>query len=466
MGQKSNTPSTDIPRRTLLKGAAAAGAITIIGGRASGKAKISSDGGKRVAPSDKINLACVGLGGRGGSVSGALGTSSMTNVVAVCDVDTARAGRARKRFPKAEMFQDFRKMFDKLGKTIDAVSIAIPDHAHFPVAMLSMSMGKHIYVEKPLAHTFQEVELMMAARKKYKVATQMGNQGHSGNNYLQFEAWVKAGIIKDVTKVTAFMNNRRRWHGWKINGYPTGETKPDTLDWDIWLATAPEHPYSGKLHPGNWRSWYDYGDGAFGDWGPHTLDTVHRFLELGQPERITAVKRDGPNKWIFPQASTIAFDFPARGSMPPVEITWYDGTSNLPPTPKELGEGKILKGCGKVIFSKDLVFKGGTHSATLRIIPESKMKDMAGKLPKITERHSDHFKNFLLACRGEEKCRSSFDISGPLTQVFCLGVIAQRLGGRLDFDRKTKQITNNKIANQLLVGPPPRKGWEQYYKMA
>jgi len=464
MAQKSRTPSTDIPRRTLLKGAAAAGAFTIIGTRASAKSKKYTGDGKRVAPSDKINLACVGAGGRGGSVSGALGTSSMTNVVAVCDVDTARAGRTQKRFPKAEMFQDFRKMFDKLGKTIDAVSIAIPDHSHFPVAMLAMSMGKHIYVEKPLAHTFEEVELMMAARKKYKVATQMGNQGHSGNNYLQFEAWTKAGIIKDVTKVTAFMNRPRRWHGWKINGYPT-EPKPDTLDWDLWLATRPFRPFSGKLHPGNWRSWYDFGNGAFGDWGPHTLDTIHRFLKLGLPTKITAIKRDGPNKWIFPQASTIAFDFPARGAMPPCRITWYDGTKNLPPAPKEL-EGRKLGGCGKVIFSKDLVFKGGTHSATLRIIPESKMRDMASKLPKITEKHSDHFKNFLLACRGEEICRSSFDISGPLTQVFLLGVIAQRLGGTLEFDPKTRQITNNKEANQWLVGYPPRKGWEQYYKMA
>ena len=465
MGQKSKTPSTGIPRRTLLKGAASAGAITIITGRALAKPKKRTEDAKKVAPSDKINLACVGLGGRGGSVSGALGTSSMTNVVAVCDVDTAQAGRTRKRFPKAEMFQDFRKMFDKLGKTIDAVSIAIPDHSHFPVAMLSMSLGKHIYVEKPLAHRFQEVELMMAARKKYKVATQMGNQGHSGNNYFQFKAWTEAGIIKDVTKVTAFMNNRRRWHGWTINGYPT-EPKPATLDWDIWLAARPDRPFSSKLHPGNWRSWYDFGNGAFGDWGPHILDTIHRFLKLGLPTTTRAVKRDGPNEWIFPQASTIAFSFPARGDMPPCEVTWYDGTSNNPPAPKEMGPGAKLKGCGKIIYSKDLVFKGGTHSATLRIVPESKMKDMAGKVPKITGRHSDHFKNFLLACRGEEKCRSSFDISGPLTQVFLLGVIAQRLGGTLEFDRKTKQITNNKVANQLLVGPPPRKGWEQYYKMA
>jgi hypothetical protein len=307
---------------------------------------------------------------------------------------------------------------------------------------------------------------MMAAEKKYKVAAQMGNQGHSGYNYLQFEAWVKAGIIKNVTKVTAFMNKSRRWHGWKITGYPKGEKVPKTLDWDLWLATAQYHDFSSKLHPGNWRSWYDFGNGAFGDWGPHTLDTIHRFLKLGLPVEVSADKLDGPNRFIFPQASTIAFSFPARGEMPPVKITWYDGVKNLPPRPKELAAKRRMDACGKIIYSDEFVFKGGTHHSTLRIIPDSKMREVAGRLPRITGKHSNHTKNFLLACKGEEKTRSSFDVSGPLTQVFLLGVIAQRLGGKLAFDRKTKQITNNEIANRLLVGPPPRKGWEQYYKMA
>jgi hypothetical protein len=307
--------------------------------------------------------------------------------------------------------------------------------------------------------------LMMAAEKKYKVAAQMGNQGHSGNNPLQFKAWVDAGIIKNVRHVDAFMNSRRRWHEWDIRGYPTGEKMPDTMDWDTWIGTAPYHEYSGKLAPGNWRSWYDYGNGAFGDWGPHTLDTVHRFLQLGLPEEIEAVKLIGPNKFIFPQGSTISFKFPARNNMPAMDITWYDGVKNLAPRPKELEQDRKMDQCGKIIYSDDLVFKGGTHDSTLRIIPEDKMKEMSDKLPKITEKHSDHATNFLLACKGEEKTRSSFDVSGPLTQVFLLGVIAQRLGGKLIFDRKTRQITNNKIANQLLTGPEPRKGWEEFYKL-
>lgn len=447
--------SHSISRRRFLKTAVAAGTM------------YSILPGSVLGANEKVNLACIGIAGRGGSLAKNLNTTGLANVVALCDVDmgSKRTKDLTNKFPDAPKFKDFRKMFDKMEKDIDAVSICVPDHSHFPIAMLAMSLRKHLYVEKPLAHTFQEVELLMKAEKKYKVSAQMGNQGHSGNNYFQFKAWLEAGIIKNVTDVTAYMNKSRRWHGWDISGYPTGEVKPETLDWDGWLATAQHHPYSSKLAPGNWRSWYNFGNGAFGDWGPHTLDTIHRFLKLGLPFETEAVRLDGPNKFIFPQASTIAFSFPARDNMPPVKITWYDGVKNLPPRPKELEAGRNVEKCGKIIYSKDLVFKGGTHGDSLRIIPEAKVKDLRNKLPDIKRKHSNHFENFMLACKGQEKTRSSFDVSGPLTQVFLLGVIAQRLGGKLKFDRNTKQITNNKIANQLLIGPPPRKGWEQYYKL-
>jgi len=464
MRKRSSLTSGNIKRRDFLKGAASFSALTFLP-----NAHVKAAPGK-TAPSDKVNLALVGIGGRGGSLAKTFDTTGMVNVVALCDVAMGSGTTAgiEKRFPKAEKFRDFRKMFDKVADKIDGAQVAVPDHMHFPICMLAMSLGKGVYVEKPLAHTFQEVELLMKAEKKYNVSCQMGNQGHSGYNYIQFEAWVKAGVIKNIHRIDAFMNKPRRWHGWKITGWPTGETKPDTLDWDLWLGPRPYHEYSSKLHPGNWRSWYLFGNGAFGDWGPHTLDTAHRFLKLGLPTETVAVKRDGPNEWIFPQASTIAFKFPARGpEMPACTITWYDGTKNLPPRPKELGEKRRMDACGKIIYSTDgLVFKGGTHSSTLRIIPEAKMREMASKLPKTTEKHTSHAKNFLLGLQGKEKTRSSFDVSGPLTQVFLLGVIAQRLGGTLKFDPKTRQITNNAAANQLLVGPPPRKGWEEFYKLA
>lgn len=422
---------------------------------------------KSFAANEKVNIAFIGCGAQGESDALNILKTNLVNVVALCDVQfgTKHTKKIEEMFPNVPKFQDFRKMFDKMGKDIDACTVAVPDHSHFPIAMLAMSLGKHVYVEKPLAHTFQECELMIAAKKKYKVVTQMGNQGHSGANYFQFKAWKEAGIINDVTKVTAYMNSKRRWHGWKVDGYPKGEPVPEGLDWDTWLGTAPSHPYDKTLHPGDWRSWFDYGNGAFGDWGPHILDTIHRFLELGLPEKITAVHRDGPSEFIFPQASTIKFDFPKRGEMPPVEITWYDGVNNLPPRPAELEEGKKIEANGKIIYSKDLVFKGTSHGDPLRIIPESKMKDLGDKLPRITGKNSDHYLNFILGVQGKEETRSPFEISGPLAQVFNLGVIAQRLGGELVFDREKMQITNNAVANQLLIGPPPRPGWEQYYKL-
>jgi hypothetical protein len=292
----------------------------------------------------------------------------------------------------------------------------------------------------------------------------MGNQGHSGANYHQFKAWREAGIIKDVTEVTAYMNSGRRWHGWKIEDYPSGEPMPEGLDWDTWLGTAPEAPYSTKLHPGNWRSWYDYGSGAFGDWGPHILDTVHRFLDLGIPNKVTAVKREGPRDLIFPMASTIRFDFPARGEEPACEVTWYDGTQNRPERPAELPEGKGLGRAGKIIRSKELTFVGSSHGNPLSIVPEEKAKELEAELPAY-EVGSNHHLNFIRAVKGEEQTRSPFRVAGPLCQMFCLGMIAQRLGGTLEFDRETERITNDDTAQAMLAGPPPREGWEEFYRL-
>ena len=423
-----------------------------------------------IGANEKVNIAFIGIGAQGGGIAKWHHGTGLCNPVAMCDVamGSKHTSGLEAKFTGIPKFTDFRKMFDKMADKIDAATVGVPDHAHFPIAMRAMSEGIGIYVEKPLAHTFQEIELMMAAEKKYKVACQMGNQGHSGNNPIQFKAWVEAGIIKNVRHVDACMNRGRRWHPWvDLDSYEP-QPLPDNLDWDTWLTTAHYRPYNDKLHPGNWRSWYEFGNGAFGDWGPHTLDTIHRYLNLGMPESIEAVKLIGHKKHIFPMGSTIKFDFPSRGkNMPAMDITWYDGVKNLPPRPKELEEGRKMDSCGKIIYSDELVFKGGTHSATLQIIPNDKMKQLnkEGRLPKLTEKHSDHATNFLRAVKGEEKTRSTFQVSGPLSQVFMLGVIAQRLGGKLMFDRKTKQITNNKAANQLLVGPPPRKGWEEYYKL-
>jgi hypothetical protein len=393
----------------------------------------------------------------------------MVNVVALCDVEPSRTDKFKAEHPQAQVFGDFREMFDKLGAKIDACTIGVPDHAHFPIAMRAMANGSSVYVEKPLAQTFQECELMMAAERKYKVACQMGNQGHSGGQRMQFKTWVESGIIKNVRRVDACMNKGRRWHPWgNVTGFPKADPMPEGMNWEVWTGTRPMHNYSNKFDHGNWRGWYEYGNGAFGDWGPHTLDTVHRFLKLGLPYEIRADKLEGLNDFIYPMATTIAFEFAARGKgMPEMTVNWYDGVKNLPPRPEALDAKRNVPACGKVVYSDDLTFMGGTHASQLEIIPESKAQDIKEQLPEIPHGGTsrNHMKNFFNAARGEEECNSKFAVSGVLTQVFMLGCIAQRLGGTLKFDTQTKQITNNERANQLLQGPPPRKGWEEFYRV-
>ncbi|MGY8749946.1 MAG: Gfo/Idh/MocA family protein [Pirellulales bacterium] len=327
------------------------------------------------SPNEKLNIAFIGCANQGFSDARAALSNPNVNVVALCDVVPDRANNikslALKKQPNASIpvFDDFRKMFDRMGDKIEACTIGVPDHAHFPIAMLAMSLGKHIYVEKPLAHTFEECELLMAAEKKYKVACQMGNQGHSADQRRQFEQWVDRGLLTNVRRVDACMNKGRRWHPWgKVTSFPEAQKMPAGMNWDAWTGTAPMHSYNSRFDPGNWRGWYDYGDGAFGDWGPHTLDSVHRFLKLGMPHEIRADKLEGQNDFVYPMASTIAFEFAERGpGMPAMSINWYDGTMNRPPKPAELGKSN-MPACGKIIYTDDLVIKGGTHSSGHNII--------------------------------------------------------------------------------------------------
>jgi hypothetical protein len=434
---------------------------------------------------ERVRVAFIGIGNRGWDMVREFNQTGLCETVALCDVDLDAnfCKQALNAYPKARRFRDFRKMFDSMASGIDAVVVAIPDHSHFPATMLALSLGKHVYVEKPMARTFNEAQLMMdMARRNPKLATQVGNQGHSEANYFQFKAWLDAGIIKDVTQVDAHMNSARRWHTWEQNIYklPAAEPLPQGMDWDTWLGTAMWHDFNKRYHPGDWRSWYDFGMGALGDWGAHLIDTVHEFLELGLPYEIDPVKIVGRNDYFFPLSSTIKFRFPRRRSMPAMDLTWYDGIDNLPPIPEGYGASEVNPDVpqyagwetkpvslnpGKIIYSKDLIFKGGSHGSTLEIIPAEKAREMARKLPEVPKSPSNHQANFLLACQGKEKTRSPFEIHGPLSQLFSLGVIAQRLNRKLTFDRGTLEIVGDPIANALLAGAPPRAQWEEFYKL-
>jgi len=467
-----------LSRRSFIARSAMAGGAVLLSHSLFGNVVMAN-------PNERINLACVGIGNRAAEIIKELYKTGLCNIVALCDVDmeAPQTVEILKMFPDVPRFTDFRKMFEALPNQIDAVSVGTPDFAHFAVVMMAMDLGIHVYVEKPMAQTFGEVELMIEKAKKYpKLVTQMGNQGHSEANYFQFKAWQEAGIIKNVTRIDAHMNMPRRWHGWdpQLKNFPAAEPIPDTLDWDIWQMQTLGHAYNKDFVNGQWRCWYDFGMGALGDWGAHILDTAHEFLALGLPTEVTAVALEGHNSFFFPMSSTLKFKFPKRKNMPAVDINWYDGIDNLPPIPSGYGISGLDPNIpapstgalepaklnpGKIIYAKDLTFKGGSHGSTLQIIPEEKAKELSRSLPDLMESPSNHFANFLKAIQGKEKTRSPFEIAGPLSQVFCLGVIAQRLNGKLEFDPIKKQIVNDKFANALLQGPPPRKGWEQFYKV-
>ena len=455
-------------RRGFLSAMLAAGAYPLLPGCFSSKAYVANG---------KVRLAAIGCGAQAWfDLKKLAGNKDICEVVALCDTDIGapHTEEALKRFPDLPRFQDFRKMFDKMEREIDAVLIGIPDHSHFCAAMHAMRLGKAVYVEKPLAHSFRECELLMAAEEKYGVVTQMGNQGHSGANYYQYRDYVQNGVIKDVKKVVAHMNMQRRWHKWggKTSSYPRGEVMPETLDWEVWCNAAPYHDFSKDLAYGEWRCWYDYGNGCMGDWGAHILDCVHRFTLRGAlPKEVSISNVTGWNQFVFPIQDTLTMKFDD------VTLEWYEGLDNKPPLPEGFryadnkglfpastaNDGLIdppLKPGKEIYLADGTVWQGLSHAATLvRVGAQDE------KVPAFEKAGSDHWRNFLLAVKGEEEARSPFRVTAPLSEVFCLGVIAQRLNRGFKFDPVSKKDVGDAEVGILLKGPAPREGWEEYYRV-
>lgn len=455
-------------RRGFLSAMLAAGAYPLLPGCFSSKAYVANG---------KVRLAAIGCGAQAWfDLKKLAGNKDICEVVALCDTDIGapHTEEALKRFPNLPRFQDFRKMFDRMADQIDAVLIGIPDHSHFCAAMHAMRLGKAVYVEKPLAHSFRECELLMAAEEKYGVVTQMGNQGHSGANYYQYRDYVQNGVIKDVKKVVAHMNMQRRWHKWggKTSSYPRGEVMPETLDWEVWCNAAPYHDFSKDLAYGEWRCWYDYGNGCMGDWGAHILDCVHRFTLRGAlPKEVSISNVTGWNQFVFPIQDTLTMKFDD------VTLEWYEGLDNKPPLPEGFryadnkglfpastaNDGLIdppLKPGKEIYLADGTVWQGLSHSATLvRVGAQDE------KVPAFEKAGSDHWRNFLLAVKGEEEARSPFRVTAPLSEVFCLGVIAQRLNRGFKFDPVERKAVGDAEVGILLKGPAPREGWEEYYRV-
>jgi hypothetical protein len=472
------------------------------------------------SPNEKLNFAVIGSGGQGATnISVAAPTE---NIVALCDVDDRRAAPTFKRFPNAPKFRDFRQMLDKEGKNIDAVIIATPDHMHATAAMWCMERGKSVYVQKPLVRTIWEARQLRAAAAKYKVATQMGNQGYSNEGTRQCAEMVWNGDIGNVTEVHAW-SDRPMWPQ-GLTEIPKEEPIPSTLDWDLWLGAADKRPFTagGQAEPDrnggffyqpfNWRGFYDFGCGALGDMACHILGAPNMALHLSKRKVIgvECVKKEGASPFMFPKASVIRFDFAPYGDMPALKIFWYDGLKESPaisgvPAGEWIGDlplatqaegpggsrepgtlrpadnefrspGRVFnweefqalkssatplrypKPDGSLFLGDKGMLTTGTYGEMTRLVPVEKMQDYRVPTPMLT-RSPGHMQDFIRACKGGDPACSNFEVSAPFVEWMLLGVIALRHEGKLVYDPDKMRITNNSETNKLLK-PTFRKGWE------
>ena len=413
-------------------------------------------------PSEKLNIAGIGIGGMG--ANNLLNLES-ENIVALCDVDLNYAAKTIAKYPKAKVWTDYREMLEQ-QKDIDAIMIATPDHTHAVISMAAIRAGKHVYCQKPLCHDIYEARMLAKAASEAKVATQMGIQGHSGEGLRLICEWIWAGAIGEVREVDAWCSLSyypwghaywsSKWGG--DGGRPKDlQPLPDKLNWDLWLGPAPERPYHPAYHPGVWRCWWDFGNGMMGDRGAHSFDPIVTALKLGAPTSIEATSC-GMTREIHPLSAIITFRFPARGKLPPVKLTWYEGTR--PPRPPEAEEGSELgENGGGVIFRGD---KGqiacGVYGGSPRLFPESQMREYQRPPKTLPRIKGTHEMDWVNACKTGTQPGAHFGYSAPLTEICLLGNIATRVDSRIEWDAANMKVTNLPDANRY-VRAEYRKGW-------
>ena len=443
---------TGITRRAFLGGAAAAAAAFTIVPRS----VLGGAAGK--PPSEKLNIAGIGVGGQG---RGDLDQFAGENIVALCDVDLSRAGDVFTKYPGAKPYRDFRKMFDEMEKGIDAVLVATPDHTHAVAAMAAIKRKKHVYCEKPLAHSVAEVRALTKAAADNKVVTQLGNQGHSSDSIRLFCEWIWDGAIGNVQTIHCGCNAVNSGLD-SLSRLKEQPPVPPNLDWDLWLGPAQPRSYHPAYLPFNWRGWVPFGNGTIGDWTCHVIDPVFWALDLGAPATIQADVKNYDFKTqgdAYPKGEILTYEFAAKGKRGPVTLHWYSGTERIP-QPKELEADRRVVETGAVVLgSKGAIMYGSHGAGGVRIIPETKMKEY--KLPEKTiPRVRGHHADWIQAIREGRKAGSDFSYGGPLTEIAMLGVIAIKMAPRkLAWDAKTMRFTNCPEANAF-VNPPYRAGWK------
>jgi predicted dehydrogenase len=456
--------SHPVPRRAFLSSAAAVTAgLTIVPRHVLG-------GQATPAPSDRLNLACVGVGGMGGEN---LGRCETENIVALCDVDPeGKAAEVYAKYPGARTYTDFRVMLDA-QPDIDAVIVATPDHSHTVVAMAAMERKKHVYVQKPLAHSVAEVRLLTEAAREHGVVTQMGNQGRSGEGSRLICEWVWDGAIGKVSEAHAW-TNRPVWpQGSEVGRPEEAPEVPPGLDWDLWIGPAEPRPFHPTYHPAKWRAWWDFGTGSLGDMGCHILDPLFWALKLRYPVAVEAsvskywhgfFEESEPKHEMYPRSSIVRFRFPARDKMPGVDLTWWDG-GLMPPRPVTLEPGRRMGDFdgGILLVGDKGTIMAGCYGESPRLIPETVMKRFKPprkSIERVPVGADGHEQDWIRACKGGAPACSNFEESGPLSETVLMGNLAVRFPDRrLLWDGEAMRVTNDEEANAY-VTREYRDGWK------
>jgi predicted dehydrogenase len=404
-----------------------------------------------MAANGKLNIAVIGVAGRGGDD---LAGVASQNIVGLCDVNANHLAKAAAKFPAAETFADFRRMLDKLDKHIDAVVVGTPDHTHAVAAAMAMRMGKHCYCEKPMTHSIHECRTLMDLAAKNKLVTQLGTQIHEGSNYRRVVEWVQGGLIGAVGQVHV-------WHPVSYGGVERPKDTPPVpahLNWDVWLGPAPQRPYHPCYIPGSWRSWWDFGCGGLGDFGCHYMDLPFWALKLAHP---TSAEAEGPpvHAESTPRWLRVKWDFPARGDLPPVKMTWGDGGKRpemLADVLAPLGPEAAKKWDAGVLFvgEKGMVL---ANYGERMLLPKDKFAGVALPAPTIPA-SIGHHREWYEACKAGGPTTCNFAYSGPLTETVLLGNVAFRTGEKITWDAKEMKAVNCAKADQY-IHPPYREGW-------
>lgn len=414
------------------------------------------------APSNRLNIAVIGVGGRGQSSWTQVPQDS---IVAMCDVDDRSSANGFEACPKAKRYKDFRKMFDEMAKDIDAVIIATPDHTHFAAAMAAMELGKHVFVEKPLAHNIWQLRTMKKAAKYYGVVSQMGNQGHTTNGIRLAKEWYQAGILGEVKEVIAWqggINFDKDGYFAKPTSFPPKvDQVPQGLDWDLWQGPAAERSFNNLYAPRTWRGFYDFGNGKLGDWACHTLDAPFWALDLGMPHTVKAmVPNPEPDHSFVAKESVVTWQFGARGNKAPVVMKWYEGIEKPAIRP---GWGiEQLPGAGMIMIgAKKTLITGGRPNDAKLLVPNEEWTEFlknppAKTIPRVLEEKP--VQEWIAAIKNSTLPGSNFDYSASLSEMIQVGVLAQRFGGTINYDAENMKAAGRPELDTF-IKEPVRKGW-------